>query len=76
MMLTAAYSEYELRFGDGNGLTGIADSFLWNSVACHYAGGCDANSNFVQLCNWTVLCISAAMWCRMTNFYRNSNAIY
>jgi hypothetical protein len=43
-LLTATYKNYELKFGDGEGLRGIHDSFLWKSVACHYAGGCGVDS--------------------------------
>lgn len=47
-LLSAQYSHFELKFGDGNGLVGIPDYFLWKSVACHYAGGCGSDSFFVQ----------------------------
>lgn len=47
-LLSAKYRDYELKFGDGNGLVGIPDYFLWRSVACHYAGGCGSDSYFFQ----------------------------
>ncbi|MBL8523652.1 MAG: hypothetical protein JNN20_08185, partial [Betaproteobacteria bacterium] len=39
-LLMAMYKNYELKFGDGEGLRGINHYSLWKSVACHYAGGC------------------------------------
>ncbi|MBL8525774.1 MAG: hypothetical protein JNN20_18995, partial [Betaproteobacteria bacterium] len=46
-LLMAMYKNYELKFGDGEGLRGINHYSLWKSVACHYAGGCGIDSMFV-----------------------------
>jgi hypothetical protein len=48
-LLTGQYAEYELKFGDGDGRVGIYHGFLWQSVACHYAGGCGQDSFEVRL---------------------------
>jgi hypothetical protein len=56
-LLSAQYSNYELKFGDGKGLFGIPDHLLWNSVACHYAGGCGSESIAMQrVCALTGRC--------------------
>lgn len=47
-LLSAQYSNFELKFGDGKGLMWVPDAFLWGSVACHYAGGCGSDSFAMQ----------------------------
>ncbi len=48
-LLTAGYSDYELKFGDGKGLQGVHANLLWDSIACHYSGGCGVDSQELQI---------------------------
>jgi hypothetical protein len=48
-ILGARYTDYEIRLPDGKGIDGLPASFVWEAVACHYAGGCGPESWSVQI---------------------------
>jgi hypothetical protein len=50
-LLTAKYTDFEVRLESGRGIEGSFDLMLWRSVACHYAGGCPQDSHlYMQNC--------------------------
>lgn len=49
MVLGSKYSDYEIRLPDGKGFENVPATYVWDAVACHYAGGCGPESWSTQI---------------------------